>query len=119
MFHCSWADGDQIDFDQLEEKQQKIRKPENRSKFAEEYQNDLIPIFNAEKLDFSNVEIQKDIYKSFFDQSGTIIVKNVYSSDLMDSYNGWVGLSHIFCHQLKFSSRSELLVKSKILIKKT
>ena len=34
-------------------------------------------------------EVQRDIYSTFFDKSGVIIIKNVYKKDLMDKYNTW------------------------------
>ena len=44
-------------------------------------------------LDFwsktTQLKVQRDIYSTFFDKSGVIIIKNVYKKNLMDKYNQW------------------------------
>ena len=105
--HCSWNDS-KFSFEELQKLQTKlgylvstsffsakfVRRPqwkctEDRSPFAEEYQHELIPVYNAAALDLYDVNVQRDIYATFFESSGVIIVKNLYPKSLMDRYNVW------------------------------
>ena len=86
MAHCSWR-GSEFDFSELLKFQENCRK--SSSKFASEYQNGLIPVYDANKVDLGNEETQLDLYKTFFEKSGCLIIKNVYDKTLMDKYNKW------------------------------
>ena len=59
------------------------------SKHISENQHDIIPIYDNNGINLSNKSIQEDIYKTFFDKIGTIIIKNMYSKETMDEYNKW------------------------------
>jgi len=69
-----------------------------KSNFAT-YQNNLIPVYNSKDIDLKNIDLkntdlqsidlQKDIYEQFYNNTGAIIIKNVYSKYIMDSYNKW------------------------------
>ena len=86
MEHCSWK-GSKFNFDELKTLQSICK--ENPSVFAEEYQHGLVPVYNASNIDINSPEVQMDIYNTFFEKSGCLIVKNVYSKELMDKYNKW------------------------------
>lgn len=84
--HCSW-EGSSFSFDALASLQATCAS--EKSTIAEEYQHGLIPVYNAATIDLADNVVQRDIYTRFFDQSGVVIVKNVYDKQLMDSYNAW------------------------------
>ena len=90
MAHVSWKNCE-FNFGELETLRKKAR--ENLSKYASEYQHGLIPVFDAEKIDFSNKDVQADIYNTYYDYTGVMIVKNMYSKNVMDNYNQWCEVS--------------------------
>ena len=65
--HVSW-EGSTFDFSKLAEFQKQCR--DNKSKYATSYLNNLVPVYDAEKLDFHSKDVQADLYKTFFDFSG-------------------------------------------------
>ena len=86
MVHCSWVDS-HFDFEEWTKLQDECRS--RPSKYAKEYQFNLIPVYDANDVDFNSKDVQLDVYKTFYDKSGAIIVKNVYSKETMDAYNRW------------------------------
>ena len=85
--HYSWNDEDKQEdlLKQIKLNQESI----NKTNFPVYYQDDLVPVYNCDKLDLNNIFLSKDIYDNFFINSGAIIVKNVYTNKLMEEYNSW------------------------------
>lgn len=86
--HFSWLDVEKNYFKQMDELytyQLKI----TRNKYIKELQHGVIPVYQINNSDLSDIGLQKDIYNSFHNMSGCLIIKNVYSSDLMEEYNKW------------------------------
>ena len=82
MSHFSWNPNNKIDIDTF------LDKRSNNSKFASRYFNN-IPIFEIANIDIFNNEVKEDIYNSFYNESGAIIIKGVYTKELMNEYNNW------------------------------
>lgn len=88
--HFSWIDLDKDytkQMDQLDELQSQLR----QSKFMDELQcNDMVASYNLNGQDLANnPELQRDIYDSFHNQCGCVILKGVFSVDSMNDYNKW------------------------------
>ena len=68
------------------------------SKYAEEFQHKYIPVYYSNlilehfiiKDGIEKNEILKDIYESFYQNSGCLIIKNVFPVELMESYNEYL-----------------------------
>ena len=86
MAHCSWR-GSEFNFSELLKFQENCRK--NPSKIASEYQKGLVPVYDTNKINLEKEETQLELYKTFFEKSGCLIIKNVYTKQLMDKYNRW------------------------------
>ena len=86
MAHCSWR-GSEFNLSELLKFQENCRK--NPSKIASEYQNGLVPVYDSNKINLESEETQLELYKTFFEKSGCLIIKNVYTKQLMDKYNSW------------------------------
>lgn len=50
-------------------------------------QDDKIPIYQI--TDSTNNSIKEEIYKNFYNKYGCLVLKNVFSKELMDIYNQW------------------------------
>ena len=86
MEHVSWLNS-KFNFDELEILQKKAR--EKPSKYACEYQHGVIPVYDANQIDFNDLNVQTDIYNIYYEYTGVIIIKNLYKENVMNQYNKW------------------------------
>jgi hypothetical protein len=90
--HFSWCDiNDELNVEEDIPHIQDFFKKEYNKLEEKHYvlQNDIIPVYTLDLEDFDKEKIQKDIYKTFFFNSGAIIIKNAYKEETMDKYNLW------------------------------
>eukprot|EP00404_Azadinium_spinosum_P062734 CAMPEP_0180698122 /NCGR_PEP_ID=MMETSP1038_2-20121128/3857_1 /TAXON_ID=632150 /ORGANISM="Azadinium spinosum, Strain 3D9" /LENGTH=369 /DNA_ID=CAMNT_0022729673 /DNA_START=26 /DNA_END=1130 /DNA_ORIENTATION=+ len=85
--HHSWTDAPaSFDFVELE----RLQKLQPRSTLASGYQHGLIPVYDAQSLDFCGDQTaQRDLHTSFFDHAGCVIIKGVFSQECMAGYTSW------------------------------
>lgn len=83
--HHSWnsVDLQNCDIDNL------VYQMQNEFIYSEQLKNDKIPVYEYDFNTLSNPEIQKEIYKNFFFNSGAIIIRKAYKDKTMDDYNKW------------------------------
>lgn len=97
--HFSYNDNN-IDLTKIKIELEKHQINNNKSKYACEFQHNIIPVYDLEKLkecesynktNYNNISdnIKKDIYDNFFHNTGVIIIKNCYNETLIDEYNIW------------------------------
>ena len=86
--HCSW-NNEQLNIADIQEKIKIYQKHLKKSKYAKEYQHDMIPVYDIKNLDLCNKNILINIYENFFNETGVLIIKNAYSEEIMDKYNKW------------------------------
>lgn len=88
--HFSWEDTDR-DFGKHLEELEAFQKRIVKSKFMEELQcKDTVAAYDLNGQDIANnSELQRDIYNSFHELSGCVILKNVFTKESMDAYNLW------------------------------
>lgn len=89
MTHFSWQDINKNYFEQLEKLDQFQFKIQH-GKYIN-LQNNIVPTCQYHKLKDSlhQPELHKEIYNSFHNMAGCLIIKNVFSSELMEQYNQW------------------------------
>lgn len=94
MNHFSWKQHI-IDINQYKEDLDNLIKNYKKSEYCT-YQNN-IPEYDLDKLDLDDQNILKDIYTQFFDETGCLILKNVYSEKTMMEYNTWCEYMLNYC----------------------
>jgi hypothetical protein len=88
MSHFSWETENICDIN-IDEQVSILQTKCKLSSSASSYQFDLIPVYDVNDLDLSSSTVQKDIYDSFFKNSGALIIKNAFDNDTMEQYNSW------------------------------
>lgn len=54
-----------------------------------ELQGGLVPVYDASALDMTDIAVSKEVYADFFERTGCLIVRGVFSEELMERYNKW------------------------------
>lgn len=89
MPHFSWQDIDKNYFKQLENLEE-FQSNIKSGKYIN-LQNGVVPTCNYVKLEeyLHQTDMQKEIYHVFHKQAGCLIIKNVFTPELMEQYNQW------------------------------
>lgn len=90
-----------IDLTKIKKELEKNQLKNEKSKYACEFQHNIIPVYDLKELidnsknnsedNYNKISdiIKKDIYDNFFHNTGVIIIKNCYDETLIDEYNIW------------------------------
>ena len=97
MEHYSWNELNQNNIN-IDLNIHNIQNNIELSKYAEEFQHKYIPVYDSSlilehfiiKDGIEKNDILKDIYESFYQNSGCLIIKNVFSVELIESYNQYL-----------------------------
>ena len=93
MSHFSWKDQN-TDYESLMKRlenlklMQHVYENSDKKTFALCYDNN-IPIYQYNQEILSHSEVQQDVYQSFHDEFGCVVLRNVYDKKTMDEYNDW------------------------------
>jgi hypothetical protein len=86
--HFSWKDQN-TNYDQLLQELDINQKNIKQSSYMIELQQGLVPVYEITEDNLTDINLQEDLYNSFHNMTGCLIIRNVFDKETMEQYNQW------------------------------